>query len=462
MEKTYRELADQLFKLPIAGFEVNDAQLNFNGVDLMAIIAEHGTPLKLTYLPKITEKITEAKAIFAKAMAKANYKGDYTYCYCTKSAHFSFVLEEALKNGVQIETSSAFDIHILNRLIDSGKIDKTTILIHNGYKRELYLELIADLINRGYNSMPILDNKLELAKLMPMLDRDINIGLRIATGEEPASNYYSSRLGIRRVEVLDFFEAEIKPNRSVKLKMLHFFIDSGIEDSSYYWDELAKCVETYCALKKLCPDLHTLNIGGGFPVCFSLVQELDHQGLADGIIRYIKEKCDEENIPEPDIFTEFGSYTVAESGAVIYSIIDQKKQNDVECWNMIDSSFINTLPDSWAINQKFILLPINRWNEPYEQVNLGGLTCDSLDHYNQEAHDSSIFMPKYNADQPLYIGFFHTGAYQQALGGYGGLQHCLIPSPKQVLIGKNEDGSLYHEVFSEEQKPDYMMKILGY
>ena len=154
--------------------------------------------------------------------------------------------------------------------------------------------------------------------------------------------------------------------------------------------------------------------------------------------------------------------SVAESGATTYSVIDQKKQNDVECWNMIDSSFITTLPDSWAINKRFIMLAINNWNEPYERVNLGGLTCDNQDYYNVEAHVNNIYLPQFNKDRPLYIGFFNTGAYQNALGGYGGIQHCLIPSPKQILVSQTEKSEYVSSVFAEEQSHEGMLKILGY
>ncbi len=244
--------------------------------------------------------------------------------------------------------------------------------------------------------------------------------------------------------------------------MLHFFIDSGIEDSLYYWNELEKCLKVYCDLNKVCPTLDSLNIGGGFPTKQSLADNYDYQYLTKEIVRHIKEHCEEQGVPEPNILTEFGSYTVAESGATIYSIIDQKKQNDVEWWNMIDSSFITTLPDSWAINKRFIMLAINNWNEPFERVNLGGLTCDNQDYYNVEAHVNNIYLPKYNPEKPLYIGFFNTGAYQNALGGYGGIQHCLIPSPKQVLISKNDAGELETDLFAEEQNHEGMLRILGY
>jgi arginine decarboxylase len=65
-------------------------------------------------------------------------------------------------------------------------------------------------------------------------------------------------------------------------------------------------------------------------------------------------------------------------------------------------------------------------------------------------------------EEPLYIGFFHTGAYQESLGGYGGIQHCLIPAPKHVLINRNEDGEITTELFAKEQTSESMMKLLGY
>jgi arginine decarboxylase len=106
----------------------------------------------------------------------------------------------------------------------------------------------------------------------------------------------------------------------------------------------------------------------------------------------------------------FGAHTVGESGAVLYSVIDQKQQNEFERWYTIDSSFITTLPDIWGIEQKFILLPINQWDHAYQRVHLGGITCDGLDYYNSEKNGSEIFLPVIEPNEPLYVGFFHTGA----------------------------------------------------
>ncbi len=464
MKNQYLDLISQTFEFPQDGFEVEDNCLNFNGIPLMDVIEQYGTPLKISYLPKISSQIQKAKRFFNVAMAKADYKGNYTYCYCTKSSHFSFVLEEALKNDIHLETSSAFDIPIIRKLHEDGRVNKDVFVLCNGYKKSAYTQNIIDMIADGFtNVIPILDNKNELLAYEKLSEsKKLKIGLRIAAEEEPNFDFYTSRLGIRQMEMLDYYKNVIKKNPNIEVKLLHFFINTGVRDTAYYWAELNRCINLYCDLKKVCPELDSLDIGGGFPIRTSLSFEFDYQYMADEIIRQIKSTCEQRKVKEPNIFTEFGSFTVGESGAILFGITEEKRQNDKETWNMIDSSFITTLPDTWGIKQKFILLSINNWDKEYQRVNLGGLTCDSDDYYIMESVKSRVFLPKPDAGEPLYIGFFHTGAYQESLGGYGGIQHCLIPAPKHVLIDRDEDGEYTTRLFAKEQSAKSMMKILGY
>ncbi|WP_445731181.1 arginine decarboxylase [Mariniflexile sp.] len=463
MNTKYIDLINQSFYFPQEEFNLNDRHLEFHGIDLMGLVEQYGAPLKFTYLPQISNNINRAKTWFDAAIKKHKYKGKYSYCYCTKSSHFKHVLDEALKNDIHIETSSAFDIDIVERLKAEGKITDKTFVISNGFKREQYIENIAKLINNGHkNCIPIIDNYEEIDLLSKEIKGKFNIGIRIASEEEPKFEFYTSRLGIGYKNILPFYRSQIKENKKVKLKMLHFFINTGIRDNAYYWNELAKCLKVYTSLKRICPSLDSLNIGGGFPIKNSLAFDFDYEYMVDEILNQIKLVCEEEEVEVPHIFTEFGSFTVGESGGAIYEVLYQKQQNDREKWNMINSSFITTLPDTWAINKRFVMLPINRWHESYERVLLGGLTCDSDDYYNSEQHMNAIYLPKYNKDKPLYIGFFNTGAYQETIGGFGGLQHCLIPSPKHILIDRDADGNITTKLFSEQQKSEDLLKILGY
>jgi arginine decarboxylase len=463
MKTKYIDLIEQSFEFPTEEFEVEDGELYFYDIPLMDLVKQYGTPMKFTYLPKISENIKKARVWFNVALTKANYNGKYYQCYCTKSSHFSFVLEEALKNDIHIETSSNFDIDIIRALYESGQIDKNKFIVCNGFKMPAYIENIARLINEGFHSViPVLDNYSELDQLLEQVEGEFSVGIRIASEEEPKFEFYTSRLGIGYKNIVQYYHDFIENNPRVKLKMLHFFINTGIKDTAYYWNELNKCMNVYCELKKVCPELTALNIGGGFPIKNSLTFDYDYEYMAEEIVNQIKMACDSNKVPEPDIFTEFGSFTVGESGGAIYSVVFQKQQNDREKWNMIDSSFITTLPDSWSISKRFIMLPINKWESQYERVFLGGLTCDSDDYYNSEQHVNAIYLPEYDEEETLYIGFFNTGAYQEAIGGFGGIQHCLIPAPKHVLISKDEDGKVTTRLYSKEQSYKSMLKTLGY
>ena len=463
MHIRYRDLIDQTYYFPQEEFSLRDSELLFHNVDLNQLVAQYGAPLKFTYLPKISENINRAKQWFKSAMDKHNYPGNYYYSYCTKSSHFKHVLNEALKNDIHIETSSAFDINIVEELKKEGAIKDDTFVLCNGFKRAQYIENISRLINEGHrNCIPIIDNYEELSLLEEGIEDKFKVGIRIASEEEPKFEFYTSRLGIGYKNIVPFYQDQIENNPKVSLKMLHFFINTGIKDNAYYWNELNKCLKVYVRLKKVCSTLDSLNIGGGFPIKTSLVFDYDYEYMVDEIINQIKLSCEEAGVDMPNIFTEFGSYTVGESGGAIYEVLYQKQQNDREKWNMINSSFITTLPDTWAINKRFIMLPINRWNDPYERVLLGGLTCDSDDYYNSEQHINAIYLPKYNSDKPLYIGFFNTGAYQETIGGYGGLQHCLIPSPKHILIDFDENNELKTKLYKPQQEVGEMLAILGY
>jgi arginine decarboxylase len=467
MKNTYFDLIEQSYYFPQEGFDIDEGYLTFHGLSLKYLIEKYGTPLRIFYLPKIGDQIKKSRNLFNRAIKANGYSGNYHFCYCTKCCHYHHVIGTAMKHGVNLETSSSFDIDLIRKLYKKGEFDKSTYLIHNGFKTEEYLKKIFALQNDGFsNSIIILDSPKELDRIEKVSDgkKKITVGIRMAIEEDPQSTYYTSRLGIRHAEIVDFYINRIKTNPNLELKMLHFFVDSGIKDSFYYWGEFKKGLNLYTKLKKICPTLDSLNLGGGFPVRNHLGFDYDYNHMVREIVRNIRETCENDGVPEPDIFTEFGRFTVAESGAIIFKVLEQKQQNESERWYIIDNSVMNTIPDAWSMNEKFILLPINKWFNDYTRVNIGGISCDKSDYYNSEDMDQQILLPTYddNDKEPLYIGFFHTGAYQDSISGYGGIKHCLIPDPKHVIIDRDKTGNFVDYLYRDEQTVDNMLTILGY
>jgi arginine decarboxylase len=466
MKNTYFDLIEQSYYFPQEGFDLRDGYLTFHGVSLKHLIEKHGTPFRFIYLPKIGDQIKKARNLFNRALRKFSYEGNYYFCYCTKCNHFYHVIQEALKHKVHLETSSSFDIDLIMNLFRKGKLDAARYLVHNGFKNEEYLRKILELQEAGFkNSIIVLDSVEELDRLMALDPKQVvKVGLRMAINEEAQSAYYTSRMGIAHDEVIEFFKKRIRENPRVELKMLHFFVDSGIRDTLYFWGEFQKALKLYVELKKESENLTSFNLGGGFPIRNHLGFEYDYEYMIREIIQNIKEACKKEKVKEPDIFTEFGRYTVGEAGAIVFKVLEQKQQNDTEAWYIINNSLMNTIPDAWSIHEKFILLPINKWNHEYGRVNIGGISCDHSDYYNSEDLNQEVLLPTYSPEdkEPLYLGFFHTGAYQDSISGYGGIKHCLIPSPKHVIIDRDEKGNIVDQVYREEQSVTEMFNILGY
>jgi arginine decarboxylase len=84
-------------------------------------------------------------------------------------------------------------------------------------------------------------------------------------------------------------------------------------------------------------------------------------------------------------------------------------------------SVFQSLPDSWAIEQLFPILPIHRLNEePTDRAVLADITCDSdgkIDHFidRRDVKDVIELHPLV-PDSPYYLGVFLVGAYQEILG----------------------------------------------
>ena len=124
---------------------------------------------------------------------------------------------------------------------------------------------------------------------------------------------------------------------------------------------------------------------------------------------------------------------MGESGVNIYQVLGEKQQNDRK---VVYDRFLfqTTLPDTWGIKRRFILLPINKWTTA-ASVSFWETTCDSQDYYNAERMPTPYLCQAMRTGA-LYIGFFNTGAYQESISGFGGVQHCLIPAPNGNLEKK--------------------------
>ncbi len=104
-------------------------------------------------------------------------------------------------------------------------------------------------------------------------------------------------------------------------------------------------------------------------------------------------------------------------------------------------SMFQSVPDSWAVQQLFPVLPIHRLNEePTRRAILADITCDSdgkIDRFiDLRDVKGALELHPINNDEYI-LGVFLTGAYQEILGDL----HNLFGDTNTVLVSTNDDGS---------------------
>lgn len=121
----------------------------------------------------------------------------------------------------------------------------------------------------------------------------------------------------------------------------------------------------------------------------------------------------------------------------IYAALSQELYDTYYC----NFSVFQSVPDSWAVDQLFPVMPIHRLNEkPTKKAVLVDLTCDSdgkIDKFvsNNEV-SNSLPVHAYKQDEPYYMCAFLLGAYQEILGDL----HNLFGDTDSVQININETG----------------------
>ncbi len=123
-------------------------------------------------------------------------------------------------------------------------------------------------------------------------------------------------------------------------------------------------------------------------------------------------------------------------------------------------SVFQSLPDSWAIDQLFPILPIHRLDErPTRTAVLADITCDSdgkIDHFvSLRDVKRTLELHELRADERYYLAVFLVGAYQETLGDL----HNLFGDTHVVHVRLHDEGGWWIE---EIVKGDTANKVLEY
>ena len=130
---------------------------------------------------------------------------------------------------------------------------------------------------------------------------------------------------------------------------------------------------------------------------------------------------------------------------------------------VLNFSVFQSLPDVWAIDQLFPILPIHRLNErPTEFGTLADITCDSDGKIEKfiDLRDIKETLPLHRLrdGEPYYIGVCLMGAYQDVLGDL----HNLFGEAHEVLVTVDEHGASHVEDVLPGESCERVLEYMNY
>ena len=125
----------------------------------------------------------------------------------------------------------------------------------------------------------------------------------------------------------------------------------------------------------------------------------------------------------------------------------------------VNLSIFQSVPDAWAIERLFPIMPIHRLHEePTVRGTLADITCDSdgkIDRFiNPKEAKTLLELHTCDRSQPYYLGMFLVGAYQEIMGNF----HNLFGNTNVIHIQFNDDGDLVEHIV----QGDTIEEVLSY
>lgn len=446
-------------------------ELWFGRVNVPEIVKKYGAPVLILNTEIIKQRVREWQEMAEKAALEVGYKGGSELIYAAKANPHSAAVVAADRAGCDHETSSFHDLLNLYGLFLNGVIKEDRLVVCNGFKLppssssrkarreskdvvfkstkdrliayadDCYADLIIRMITKNYPVVPVLDSgEMEYFRQKLPQDRKTEVGLRAKFGKATTMEELAqleSRHGMSWEELKETAE-EIRKSSNLELAMLHTMVGAAetipIEK---FVASLSLAADMYFALKKDNLSLQILNIGGGMAPRSE--KGYDHERFLQDFFTMLKHKAAEYNLPEPEVIFEFGSYVVADAASYVFKVI-QEKSNQVDkngrpvIWEIVDGGLMQAMLDRFILKRKFLAIAGDHANNRAILVKIGDTTCDS-----DGKNPDDIYFPQ-NAE---LVVFPDVGAYQDILGGMGGIGHCITHEPELVIVEMGNDHQLH-------------------
>ncbi len=293
-------------------------------------------PVLIRFTDILKTRVHEMSRAFRDAIEEYGYRGEYLGVYPVKVNQHRQVVEEFLDTGRELDCGleCGSKPELVATLAMTHGSDAP--IICNGFKDDEHLEMVVFAQKMGRAVIPVIEKYSELPRLLRCAARlgvrpMFGIRVKLSTpgaGRWKLSGGDRSKFGLTITELLSSLELLRKEQLEDCFQLLHFHLGSQITNIHNVKNAISEAARIYVELKRSCPGLTQLDVGGGLGVDYDGSQtnfessmNYTLQEYARDVVFRVQTVCDEAGVPHPTIITESGRATVAFHSVLVFETL---------------------------------------------------------------------------------------------------------------------------------------------
>lgn len=295
-------------------------------------------PILLRFPQILTNQLRTLTKAYSDAIQQFEYDGKHYPVFPMKVNPRREVVEEFLKESdrcrVGLECGSKPELYAAVAQEQTPE----SLLICNGFKDEAFCKLASLAVQSGKRVVIVVE-KLNELKMLLRVASDVGvcpwIGLRAklysrGSGKWASSGGDSAKFGLTTSEIIQCVRLLRENKMEHNFKLLHFHIGSQITDIKRVKNAMKEAARVYAKIRQTGLNVDFLDIGGGLGVDydgsktrFESSMNYTVQEFANDVVYTVKNVCDEENVPHPNLVTESGRMMTAYHTVLVVSIREE-------------------------------------------------------------------------------------------------------------------------------------------
>ena len=302
-------------------------------------------PVVVRFHDVLRSQVANLNKVFINTIKEADYNGHYNGVYPVKVNQMREVVEEIVDAGEAFNygLEAGSKAELLTVLAMNTNEDSLTIL--NGYKDEEFMRLALLGRKLGRRMVVVVEKFTELlllVKIAKELEIEPMIGVRAkmtvkGRGKWESSSGERAKFGLTITEIIKAAQYLESEGMSHCLNLLHFHIGSQLTDIRAVKEAITEGARIYAELHKMGFPLSYVDVGGGLGIDYDgsnstneSSRNYNMQEYVSDVVYGMKEICDMEGVPHPNLVSESGRAVTAHHSCVITEIVGEIRSNSAD------------------------------------------------------------------------------------------------------------------------------------